>query len=205
VNGYIQEVQFANGTKWSQVDLLAMISTTTNGTAAAETINGWGGIDLLNGLGGNDTLNGFAGNDLLDGGDGNDTLAGGTGNDTYILGRGYGSDTINENDGTANNADVAKFSSGIATKQLWFSRVGNNLDVSVIGTADKFTVQNWYLGTQYHVEQFRTTDGGKVLLDSQVNALVSAMAAFTPPAAGQTNLSQAMQDQLQPVLAASWH
>jgi hypothetical protein len=44
--------------------------------------------------------------------------------------------------------------------QLWFlEESGNNLDVNIIGTTDKFTLTNWYLGNQYHVEQFKTSDG----------------------------------------------
>ncbi|WP_217646061.1 calcium-binding protein [Collimonas sp. OK307] len=51
-----------------------------------------------------------------------------------------------------------------------------------MGTSDKATLTNWYLGSQYHVEQFKASDG-KTLLDSQVQNMVSAMAAFSPPAA----------------------
>jgi Ca2+-binding RTX toxin-like protein len=86
---------------------------------------------------------------------------------------------------------------------LSLRQVGNNLDVSIIGTADKLTLSNLYLGNQYHVEQFKTSDG-KTLLDSQVQNLVNAMAAFAPPAAGQTTLSAAYQTSLAPVLAANW-
>lgn len=53
------------------------------------------------------------------------------------------------------------------------------------------------------MEQFRTADG-QTLLDSQVQALVSAMAAFAPPAQGQTTLPEAYQAALAPVIAASW-
>lgn len=159
--------------------------------------------NILIGNSGNNTLNAGAGNDILDGGTGNDILIGGTGNDTYILGRGYGSDTIQENDSTAGNTDVASFLEGIATDQLWFRHVGNNLEVSVIGTADKLTIQNWYSSSANNVEQFRTADG-HVLLDSQVENLVQAMAAFAPPAAGQTTLPQTYQSALAPVLAANW-
>jgi hypothetical protein len=53
------------------------------------------------------------------------------------------------------------------------------------------------------VEQFKTADN-KVLLDSRVENLVQAMAAFAPPAAGQTSLPQNIQDALAPVLAANW-
>jgi hypothetical protein len=53
------------------------------------------------------------------------------------------------------------------------------------------------------VEQFKTSDG-KTLLDSQVQNLVSAMAAFAPPSAGTVNLSAAYASQLAPVIAANW-
>ena len=82
--------------------------------------------------------------------------------------------------------------------------MSNNLEVSVIGTTDKFTISNWYLGNQYHVEQFKTS-GGATLLDSQVQNLVSAMAGFAPPAAGQTSLPANYANTLQPVIAANWH
>jgi Ca2+-binding RTX toxin-like protein len=159
--------------------------------------------NVLTGNSANNTLTGAAGNDTLDGGVGSDTLIGGTGNDIYKLGRGYGTDSIQENDATAGNTDVLQCLSGIATDQLWFRHVGNNLEVSVIGTSDKATLTNWYLGSQYHVEQFKTS-GGKTLLDSKVNALVDAMAAFSPPAAGQTTLPAAYQTVLNPVIAANW-
>ena len=83
------------------------------------------------------------------------------------------------------------------------SHIGNNLEVSVIGTTDKLSLTNWYLCSQYHVEQFKTSDG-KTLLDSQVQNLVSAMAGFSPPAAGQTTLSASYQASLAPVIAANW-
>ncbi len=176
---------------------------TLTGTSA---INGTGNAsaNVLTGNSGANTLTGNAGNDTLDGKAGADSLIGGKGNDTYKLGRGYGADTITENDATAGNTDVALFDTGITTDQLWFLKVGNNLEVDIIGTNDKFTLTNWYLGSQYHVEQFKTSDG-KVLLDSQVQALVQAMAAFSPPAAGQTTLTPSMAATLQPVLAANWH
>ena len=151
----------------------------------------------------NDYVFGDNGNDVLNGGAGNDTLLGGVGNDTYWLSRGYGNDTIQENDATAGNTDLARFDTGIALDQLWFRHVGNNLEVSIIGTSDKFTIQNWYSGSAYHVEQFRTADN-RLLLDSQVENLVQAMAAFSPPAAGQTTLPQNYQDALSPVIAANW-
>ena len=140
---------------------------------------------------------------VLTGNSANNVLTGGAGNDTYLFGRGGAADTIVDTDSTSGNADVLSFLQGIATDQLWFSHVGNNLEVSIIGTSDKATVNNWYGGSSNHIEQFKTADG-KVLLDSQVENLVSAMASFAPPSAGQLILPQDYQTQLAPVIAANW-
>ncbi|MNL87699.1 hypothetical protein D3C87_2169800 [compost metagenome] len=53
------------------------------------------------------------------------------------------------------------------------------------------------------MERFATADG-KQLLDSQVDLLVSAMAAFAPPAPGQTTLGADYQASLSTVIAANW-
>jgi hypothetical protein len=126
-----------------------------------------------------------------------------SGNDTYVFGAGAGQDTVNDYDSVTGNTDLAKFTGGVAPDQLWFRHVGNNLEVSIIGTSDAMTVQNWYSGSAYHIEQFKT-DNNKLLLDTQVENLVQAMAAFAPPAAGQTTLPQNYQDALAPVIAANW-
>ncbi|HXK21955.1 MAG TPA: Ig family protein, partial [Myxococcota bacterium] len=160
--------------------------------------------NALTGNSANNSLTGNAGADALDGGAGTDTLTGGTGNDTYLLGRGYGSDTIVENDSTAGNTDIAKFLAGVATDQVWFRQVGNNLEASIIGTPDLFVAKDWYLGSQYRVEQFKTTDASKTLLQANVQNLVNAMAAFSPPAQGQTTLPPNYQTALAPVIAANW-
>ncbi len=165
------------------------------------------GNTLDNVLKGNSAANnliGAAGDDSLDGGAGADILNGGTGNDTYTLGRGYGTDTTVENDATAGNLDVAQFLTGVAADQIWFRHVGNNLEASIIGTTDKLVIQDWYLGADYRIEQFETTDGADTLLASQVEILVSAMASFAPPASGQTTLPQSYQDALAGVIGASW-
>jgi Ca2+-binding RTX toxin-like protein len=161
------------------------------------------GIATIDGGDGADTITGGAGNDVIIGGKGTDTLKGGTGNDTYILGSGYGADTVMENDATAGNTDVASFLSGVGTDQIWFQHVSNNLEVSIIGTSDKLIIQNWYSGSAYHVEQFKTADN-HMLLDTKVENLVQAMAVFALPASGQITLPPNYQVALQPVVAANW-
>ena len=179
----VQQFKFADGSSW---DLTAIMAKLFAGTSAADTITGTPGSNTINGGGGNDVLSGLAGDD------------------TYIFGLGAGADTIADYDTTAGNTDVLAVGNGVATDQLWFRRVGSNLEVSIIGTDDKSTISNWYSGNSYHVEQFKTADG-KVLTDTRVQALVEAMAAFSPPAAGQTTLPANYQTALTPVLAANWY
>ncbi|WP_457279434.1 calcium-binding protein [Polaromonas sp. P5_D5] len=219
----IEQIKFADGTIWS-APALTTAALEVFGTSGNDVISGSGVyVDILHGAGGNDTLYGDT-NDTLDGGDGNDSLngfwagsdvtfIGGAGNDVitgsyynnkYIFNLGDGQDTVSNDDGVHSGyTDTLTFGAGVGADQIWLRQVANNLEVGVIGTTDTVTLNNWYLGSQYHVEQFKTGDG-KVLLDSQVQNLVDAMAAFAPPAAGETSLPASYQASLQPVIAANW-
>ncbi|WP_422088159.1 calcium-binding protein [Variovorax sp.] len=152
----------------------------------------------------NDDISGRPDDNIIEGGKGNDVLTGGTGNDTYRFERGDGRDTIIEDDATAGNTDIAAFGADISADQLWFRRVGDHLAINVIGGDDQVTIKDWYRGNQYHVEKFKTGDG-KILLDTQVQNLVQAMASFAPPTPGQTTLPPNYQSSLAPVIAANWH
>ncbi len=92
---------------------------------------------------------------------------------------------------------------GVAKEQVWFRKSGNDLQLSIIGTSDSATLQNWYLGSAYRAEQFKTSSG-QTLLDAKVQNLVNAMASFSPPAAGQTTLPANYQSALNAVIAANW-
>jgi Ca2+-binding RTX toxin-like protein len=178
------------------------------GTQYNDTID-LSGTELVNiasieGGAGNDKLIGSYSSDTLDGGAGNDTLIGGKGNDTYRFGTGSGADLIQEIDSTVGNTDVLAIATGIDSSQLWFRHIGNDLEMSLIGTGNKTTIKDWYLSTANHIEQFKTTDGDKTLIDSNVQNLVNAMASFAPPAAGQSILPQNYQTVLAPVIAANW-
>ena len=151
---------------------------TLTGTAA---INGTGNTldNVLTGNAAANVLSGSSGNDTLDGGAGNDTLAGGSGADTYRFAAGKGVDTVQENDGTSGVSDWVDFGS-LLQSQLAFQRSGNNLEALIVGSnVDKLVVKDWYLGTQYRVEQFAFADGA-TLSDAQVQGLVDAMAGFAP-------------------------
>ncbi|WP_230371627.1 calcium-binding protein [Paludibacterium denitrificans] len=104
------------------------------------------------------------------------------GNDIYRLQRGDGADIIQDQDSTVGNTDQLILGSDVRYDQLWFQKSINDLVISVVGSSDKVTIQNWYLagsGTNNQIEQIRSGDG-KVLLNSQVQNLVSAMASLQP-------------------------
>ncbi|WP_411886698.1 calcium-binding protein, partial [Polaromonas sp. YR568] len=217
----VEEIRFTDAPKtvWKLADMKTkvLVATTGNdaltGYAGNDTIKaldgddrvyGHDGADVLNGGNGDDCVDGGAGDDFLDGGAGNDWLYGGEGNDSYAFGRGSGVDVNIDYDPSAGNKDTLSIAKGVSASQLWFRQAGNNLEVSIIGTGDSSTVYNWYSGSEYHVEQFKTSDG-KLLQDTQVDKLVQAMAGFAPPAMGQTSLTAAQQTALAPVIAANWH
>jgi Ca2+-binding RTX toxin-like protein len=149
-------------------------------------------------------LRGNAADNILFGGAGNDMLIGGLGNDTYLFGRGDGVDTVGENDATIGNTDVMRFLQDVAIDQLWFRRTSNHLEVSIIGTEDKATINNWYRGAQHQLERFEVSEG-QALLNAQVDSLVQAMAAFAPPPMGQSTLPPDYAQILAPLIAASWN
>ncbi|MCC7183407.1 MAG: calcium-binding protein, partial [Rhodocyclaceae bacterium] len=199
---------YYNDTGGVVVDLAAGTATDAYGGTDTllnmENITGSNtGNDLLYGNAADNVISGGGGNDNLYGRGGNDTVKGGVGNDTLYFYRGDGADSWTDTDSTVGNLDIARFGADIAHDQIWFRKVGNDLETSVIGTADKALVKNWYAGSANHIERFESGNG-KVLLDSQIQALVDAMAAFAPPASGQTTLPTNYQQALAPVLAANW-
>ena len=161
------------------------------------------GNDALIGNSGANHLRGQAGRDTLDGGRGADRLEGGAGDDVFVFDRGYGYDTVIEDDSTSDNMDTALFGPGVGADQLWFRQDGNHLEVSIAGTTDALVFHHWFKDPAHRVEVFRTSDD-RSLLEGQVQNLVNAMAAFSPPAAGQTTLPDSYRQALGGVIASSW-
>jgi Ca2+-binding RTX toxin-like protein len=172
-------------------------------SSGINTLTGADGNDTLDGAGGNDVLDAGIGDDVLIGGLNNDTLTGGAGADLHQMGRGDGADriTVSDSDGTA---DEFQFGVAVNYDQLWFSQLGSDLLVSIIGTNDKMTVESWYTSGKDQLDRIEVGDGD-YLLTTDVQGLVTAMASLTPPPFGQTELTLQQQQQLAPTLAASWH
>ncbi|MCU9948695.1 calcium-binding protein, partial [Pseudomonas sp. PDM13] len=138
-------------------------------------------------------------NNVLLGLQGNDTLSSGCGNDTYIFAKGNGQDVISDIGGS----DTLLFGQDISANDIWLQRNGSNLELTLSDSTDKVTISNWYSSNSNHIETIKSGDG-KTLLDSQVQNLVNAMAAFAPPAGGSSNLTPEQKAQLEVVIAANW-
>jgi hypothetical protein len=121
--------------------------------------------------------------------------------DTYLYQIGDGKDVIN--DLGYMGTDFIIFGEGINANMLWFRKSGTDLEVTRIGSTEGVRITNWYANSFQQVERFRSGDG-KVLSNTNVDALVSAMAAFSPPLIGQTSLPGNYLSALNPVIAANW-
>lgn len=183
------------------------------------------GSDVVSVGSGTNTIVLGNGADTVTLGNGTDTLTLGSGADSVTLGNGSasialgGDDTIAVNVAAGDSTNAASAlitdastASGQSNQltfgsadsdQLWFSRSNNDLLVSVIGTSSEIDISNWYSNSS--AMESITAANGKVLTGDDVNALVNAMAAFSPPAAGSTTLPESYQSQLEPVIAANWH
>lgn len=180
------------------------------GGAGTLLLYGGAGDDRITGGLADEQLSGDDGDDILRGGAGMDLLSGGAGSDRYCLGRGDGRDWINDYDARdmdpgnpSPGIDSIRLDAGIAHDQLWFARAGDDLQVTIIGTDDRFQVQGWYLGAVHRVDAVHAGDG-HYLLQNQVDQLVQAMAAFAPPASGEFDLPEDYRAELEPVIAANW-
>jgi Ca2+-binding RTX toxin-like protein len=173
---------------------------TLTGSAVINGI-GNGSNNILTGNSAANTLSGANGADTLRGGQGNDTVNGGSGNDTFQFGRGEGQDLVQDNSGSA---DKLLYDAGINPLDLVISRQANDLRLSIHGSIDQVTVQNWYTSSSNRTETIQAGNG-QTLLSTQVDQLIQAMAGFTQ----QTGLSwdqgiDQQPAQVQSILAASW-
>jgi Ca2+-binding RTX toxin-like protein len=145
------------------------------GGSGNDTLRGNQGYDRLFSGSGNDNLYGDDGNDVLSGGAGNDNLTGGKGDDVYEFGRGSGRDSINTNDTSADNFDVAELAADIAESDATVSRSGNNLVMSINDTGDRLTLSQYFWNdgeNNFQMEEIRFNDGsGTVWRLDDVKAL----------------------------------
>ena len=135
------------------------------------SIEGTSNSEYLNGTSASDIINAYAGDDTINGGAGNDTINGGVGNNTYIFNLGDGADLIKSYyDSTpylgssTGKLNTIAFGSGIIPTNLDVYRSGDNLVLSIIGTTDSISVEDFFsnnnhLNTYNPVQQVTFSDG----------------------------------------------
>ena len=107
------------------------------------------------------------------------------------------------------SADKVSCESGINPLDLVISRQANDLRLAIHGSSDQITVQNWYVGTTNRIETIQAGNGD-VLLSTQVDQLVQAMAQFTTDTGVSWDNAIAgggtpqQQTQFQGIITASW-
>lgn len=151
------------------------------GGTGNDTLSGGSGNDIVEGGEGNDGLDGGTGNDVLTGGRGNDSLNGGEGNDVYVFALGDGQDTINNYDAGQSRQDVLSFGAGIDPASITARRSGNTLVLSIAGTDDQVTINNYFLGNAgdaYRLDEIRFADAAATVWNVEtVKAMVLSATA----------------------------
>jgi Ca2+-binding RTX toxin-like protein len=167
---------------------------TLTGGAAADNLYGDEGDDILDGGEGNDSLDGGEGNDTLTGGAGIDTLVGGDGSDVYVFQPGFGYDTIV--DFTGLNKII--IGGSVNFDQLWFVRSMNSLQIGIVGTSDRITIQNYFAPSWPSVMHSVSTSTHTLFL-AYAEPLISAMTATQAP------VPETMPEAIKTQLAGYWH
>ncbi|MBK3754355.1 hypothetical protein GFL87_20785 [Pseudomonas aeruginosa] len=185
----LEEIRFVDGQVLNIDAVKALVQQATDGNdrlygyAVADTLSGglgndslygYAGNDLLQGDEGNDTLYGGAGDDTLVGGLGNDYLYGEAGNDVYRFDRGWGQDTIQNNDSNTNKVDAIEFGSGISANDILLNRDSDNLVLTLKNSTDRITVSSYFsqdATSNYRLEEIRFVDGQVLNIDT-VKSLV---------------------------------
>ncbi len=134
-----------------------------------------GSTGNLTGNASDNSLYGDYQSNILTGLTGDDYLEGGRGNDVYIFNLGDGSDVILDDDYTSTNTDTIRFGEGIDFSDLEIVGRNGDLLITINGTQDQITIQNWFTnGTQYIVENLEFFDGSEIDISANyyVNQIV---------------------------------
>jgi len=78
----------------------------------------------------------------------------------------------------------------------------NNLQLNIVGTDDKLTITNWYSSDIYQLNQIHA--GSSILLNEDVDQLVSAMSLYDVPSSEGNVIAQDVMDILQPIFTEVW-
>lgn len=211
----LQQIEFADGTIWDSETLSSLIPDPSAGihwdntlTLASGTENktviGTSSNDYMLGQVSDDLLYGNDGDDTISGGIGNDTIYGGHGSDLYLFGIGSGNDVIVCGDGALGAVDSIRIND-VSPQNVWMSRVGDDLRISLVGYSDyrdSVTISKWFSDEGSQLVDVATNDG-HVLSKDSVQVLVDAMDSFTA-AGGKFDEYSPGLESIQSLIASSW-
>jgi hypothetical protein len=186
---------------------LTVVAGSTGATSInAAAVGAAHSVHLIAGAG-TASLTGGAGADTLTAGIGASTLTGGGGADTYVYAAGDGAATaINYTSlGVAAHGQIS-FASPLTDANLWFVNAGGNLQIDILGSKSALTISDWF-GTNKSALVSEITAGG-LKLDSQISALVAAMASYqkaNPGFSPQTATAMPTNTALHGAILAAWH
>jgi Ca2+-binding RTX toxin-like protein len=161
----VQQIVFADGVVWDKPDISWAVS---HQDPTNPIMLGTPDMDVLDpGLGGGHFL------------------SGGDGGDIYVFGRGYGHDTIEDQQTWILNnlPDIVDFKLGITLDDLQFSRDGNSNDLHILikGTTDELTILNQF-DVAYNIwnfelnriEAFSFSDGSSLSWEDVIQRMDAA-------------------------------
>ncbi len=135
----VQEVDFAEGTSWTRMDLLNQLTTGTSG---------------------NDSLSGVVEGQTFDGKGGSDYEQGLGGGDTFIFNVGYGQLEIGELDSTSDPDNTLALGVGIDPSQVVLTATTTNVYLTDGIAGDEVTLAEMGLGASYYgVQNISFADG----------------------------------------------
>ncbi|MCV6547274.1 MAG: hypothetical protein OIF56_08350, partial [Cohaesibacter sp.] len=160
----IEEIQFADGTKWDRANIQSK-------------------TDILVGSDAADTLRGSNIADQFDAGKGNDKLYGGASGDIYHYASGDGNDFIDDEGTSSSDKDILKLKD-LNAADIELSRNGNNLLVKIKATGEIITIDEQFYSSSrnYGIEAIQFADGTKwdrANIQSKTDILVGSDAADT--------------------------
>src|SRR5205085_111114 len=94
---------------------------------------------------GYDHISAGDGNDYVDGGPGGAFITGGAGTDTIYFSRGYGLQTLVDNDAPPSSPDIVLLGADVLPSDVTASRSGTGLTLRVAGTSDSFAINKYFL------------------------------------------------------------
>ena len=184
----------------------------TNGTVVSTALNGsttYAASNSLLGLATGVTASVTGSNDTIYASSGDTITNAGNAANTYKYGSGFGTQVLNNAGTTSGNAKgLMEFLSSITDQSLWLKQSGSNLEVDLLGTTSKVTINGWFTNASSQLATIQT-DGDGMKLDSQVAQLVSAMASYASshsgfnPATAGTVMPTDMA--LQTAITTAWH